>query len=193
MGSVWFLTFLSSKLNFLHSVILRSEHGNPILSVVQSKMLKSSMALLFLLHLNWIHQQIFFKINLYCSIITLQCCVSFCHAAKWISYTYTMSTLVWISFPLRSLQNFEFPVLYNRFSLLPYFIQSSVYMSTPISQFIPPLFPAWYSYTCTLQLCLYFCFANKFIYTIFLDSTYKWHYTIFVFLFLTYFTLYVGP
>jgi len=104
-----------------------------------------------------------------------------------------MSTLVWVSFPLRSLQNFEFPVLYNRFSLLPYFIQSSVYMSTPISQFIPPLFPAWYSYTCTLQLCLYFCFANKFIYTIFLDSTYKWHYTIFVFLFLTYFTLYVGP
>ena len=81
-----------------------------------------------------------------------------------------MSTLFWISFPPRSLQNFEFPVLYNRFSLLTYFIHSSVYMSTPISQFIPPLFPPWYSYACTLQLCLYFCFANKLIYTIFLDS-----------------------
>ena len=134
MGSVWFLTLLSSKLNFLHSVFLRSEHGNPILSVVQSKTLKSSTALLFLLHPNRIHQQIFFSINLYCSIITLQCSVQQSESAIHIH----MSTLFWISFPPRSLQNFEFPVLYNRFSLLTYFIHSSVYMSTPISQFIPP-------------------------------------------------------
>ena len=43
---------------------------------------------------------------------------------------------------------------------------------------------------CSLCLCLYFCFANKFICTIFLDFTYKQYYTIFVFLFLTCFTLY---
>ena len=32
----------------------------------------------------------------------------------------------------------EFPVLYSRFSLVIYFIHSNVYMSIPISQFIPP-------------------------------------------------------
>ena len=37
---------------------------------------------------------------------------------------------------------------------------------------------------------VYFCFANEFIYTIFLDSTCKWFYVIFVFLLLIYFTLY---
>ena len=38
---------------------------------------------------------------------------------------------------------------------------------------------------CSLHLCLYFFFANKIIYTIFLDSVYM----IPVFLFLIYFTL----
>ena len=47
-----------------------------------------------------------------------------------------------------------------------------MYMSTPISQCIPPFFPPWYPYICSLYLCLYFCFANKTIYTTFLDSTY---------------------
>ena len=31
--------------------------------------------------------------------------------------------------------------------------------------------PLWYSYICSLRLYLYFFFANKIIYTIFLDST----------------------
>ena len=46
----------------------------------------------------------------------------------------------WISFPFRSPQSTEFPVLYSRFSLVTYFIHSinSVYMSVPISHFIPP-------------------------------------------------------
>ena len=39
-------------------------------------------------------------------------------------------------------------------------------------------------------ICLYSCPANRFICTIFLDSTYIHWYTIFVLLFLTYFTLY---
>ena len=43
---------------------------------------------------------------------------------------------------------------------------------------------------CFLHLCLYFCFANRFICVVFLDSTYMCYYTMFVFLFLTYFTLY---
>ena len=46
-------------------------------------------------------------------------------------------------------------------------------VSAPVSQFLPPsFFPPWCPYIYSLLLCLYFCFANKIIYTIFLDSTY---------------------
>ena len=60
----------------------------------------------------------------------------------------------------------------------------------------PHTFPAWYPYVDTMYgfgspcLCLCFCLADKIVYTIFLDSTYMHYYTIFAFLFLTYFTLY---
>ena len=51
--------------------------------------------------------------------------------------------------------------LYSRFLLVIHFIHISVYMSIPISQFIPPLpFPPWYPYVCSLHLCLNFCTAN---------------------------------
>ena len=74
-------------------------------------------------------------------------------------------------------------------SLINCFMHSSLYMSIPISQFIlHPCHPS-YSYVCSLCLCLYFCFANKFICVIFLDSTYKQYDMICVFLFLTCFTL----
>ena len=55
-----------------------------------------------------------------------------------------------------------------------YFIHniSSVYKSTSISQSIPSLPSPLGSHVCSVHLCLYFCFANKVIYTIFLDSTY---------------------
>ena len=42
----------------------------------------------------------------------------------------------------------------------------------------------------SLRLCLYSCTANRLIHTIFLDSTYMCYYTIFVILFLIYFTMY---
>ena len=61
-------------------------------------------------------------------------------------------------------------------------------MSIPVSQFIPP--PALCPYICSLCLCFYFCFADKSIGIIFLDSTPKRYYTILVFLFLAYFHLY---
>ena len=58
------------------------------------------------------------------------------------------------------------PRAISRFSLVTYFIHSSVYMSIPIFQIIPlPIN--------SLHLCLYFCFANKFVSIIFLDSTCK--------------------
>ena len=68
--------------------------------------------------------------------------------------------------------------LYSRFLLAIYFIHISVYMSIPISQFIPPppppliSVPPWCPYVCSLHLCLYFCPADRFICTIFLGSTY---------------------
>ena len=84
----------------------------------------------------------------YWGIVVLQCCVTFYCTV-------------------------EFPVLYIRFSLVIYFIHISVYMSVTISQFFPlPPFPAWCPYISSLHLCLYFCLANWFICTFFLDSTY---------------------
>ena len=69
-----------------------------------------------------------------------------------------------------------------------------MYLSIPISEFIPlPLSRSpWCPYVCSLCLCLYFCFANKFICIIFLDSTYKQYYMIFVFLFLTSFCMIIS-
>ena len=46
---------------------------------------------------------------------------------------------------------------------------STVYMWVPVSPHFPPEYP----YICSSHLCLYFCFANKIIYTIFIDSTYE--------------------
>ena len=57
-----------------------------------------------------------------------------------------------------------------------------VHPTTPSSPPCPPI--------CSLHLCLYSCPAARFIWISFLDSTYMHRYTIFVFLFLSYFTLY---
>ena len=62
----------------------------------------------------------------------------------------------------------------------------------PIS--LPPL-PLWVSIVCSLYWYLYFCFANKFMCTPSPDPTYEQCYMIFVFRFLTYFTVWqsLGP
>ena len=54
------------------------------------------------------------------------------------------------------------PVLYSKFSLVTCFIHRSVYMSIPISQFIPPTpFLPWCPYICSLWLCLsYYCLTQ---------------------------------
>ena len=44
--------------------------------------------------------------------------------------------LFWISFPFKHWV--EFSVLYSRFSLVTCFLHAIIYMSIPISQFIPP-------------------------------------------------------
>ena len=49
-------------------------------------------------------------------------------------------------------------------------------------------FPPWFPYACSVCLCLYFCFANKIIYTIF-SRFHIYALIYYVFFFLTYFTL----
>ena len=107
---------------------------------------------------------------------------------------------IWITTELQV----EFPVLYNKFSLFIYFIHSSVYVNICMYVYMsdkgnanaysvymsfPPPSPPWYSYICSLCLCLYFCFANKIIYTIF-SRLHIYALIYYIFLFLTYFTLY---
>ena len=66
----------------------------------------------------------------------------------------------------------EFPALYRRFSLVMdvYSVHtiSSIYMSVTVSQFIPPPPYPLGIHVCSLHLCVCFCFANRFICTIFL-------------------------
>ena len=80
-------------------------------------------------------------LNFYWSIVHLYCYVSFRCTAKWISYTYTyIHSLFFLdTFPIYAITEYwvEFPVLYSRFLLVIYFMCSSMYMSIPISQFIP--------------------------------------------------------
>ena len=45
---------------------------------------------------------------------------------------------------------------------------------------------------CSVHLCLFLCFAYRVIITIFLNSIYMCQYTVMVFIFLAYFTLYNG-
>ena len=54
----------------------------------------------------------------------------------------------------------EFPVAYSRFSLVIYFIHS-IYGNPNLPIHLTPLLSPWCSYICSL--CLYFCFANRFI------------------------------
>ena len=81
----------------------------------------------------------FFLINFHWSIVDLHC-VSLRCTAKWFGYTYTYIHSFLDSFPIQVITEYwvEFPVLYSRSLIVIYFIYGSVYMSIPISQFIPP-------------------------------------------------------
>ena len=86
-----------------------------------------------------------------------------------------VSPQFWISFPFRAPRSIEQTSLCHAdsvFALVTCFIYSGVYVSIPVSRFNPPSPTPWCPYVCSLYLCLYFCFANRFICTISLDSTY---------------------
>ena len=86
----------------------------------------------------------------------------------------------------------DLPVLCGCFPLASYFTFGSVYMSMPLSHFIPASpSPSPCPQVHSLRLCLYSCPAPMFIRSIFfLDAIYMCQHIVLVFLFLTYFTLY---
>ena len=94
-----------------------------------------------------------------------------------IHYVFSKGFYLFIYFELLNFILFIF--LCSRFLLVIHFIHISVYMSIPISQFIPPpphppaAFPAWCPYVCSLHLCLNFCPAHRFICTISLGTHYR--------------------
>ena len=55
----------------------------------------------------------------------------------------------------------------------PYSIVVCIYQSQSHILYLPPFFPTWQPEVCFLHLWLHFCFVNRSICTIFLDSTYK--------------------
>ena len=129
-----------------------------------------------MLHLFMIKSEV--PLGSYCQIPicqgALQCCVSFCCAAKVNQLCLHMYPLFKISFSFRSSQSTEQGSLcQGRFSLLIYFICTVAYtcqFQYPNSSHPP--FPTWCPYIWSLCVCFYFCFANRFICTIFLDCTY---------------------
>ena len=84
-----------------------------------------------------------------------------------------MAPLFWISFPFRSPQSTEqssWTVQQGLTGCLFYTWQS-FYVSPNLPIHPSPFFPPCCPYVSSLCLCLYFYFATKIIYTIFLNST----------------------
>ena len=118
----------------------------------------------------------FFK-HLYWSIIALQWCVSFCFITKWISYTYThipISPTSCVSshppYPtplVVTKHRAELLVLCSCFPLAIYLTIRSVYLSMPLSHFLPPSPSPSLGQVHSLHLHLYSWPAPRFFRTIF--------------------------
>ena len=117
----------------------------------------------------------------------LQCCVSFRCTQRNSIIPVCISNLFQILSPFRLLQNSEWHSLcYTVGPWRSSILHTEMYMSMPSSQCIPlPYLPPLKTISFFLCLWICFCFVNKFICIIFLDSMYKRYHMIFVFLWLT--------
>ena len=70
------------------------------------------------------------------------------------------------------------------------FIYDIIHVSMPFSQIIPLLPLPQSPKDCSIHLCLFCCLTYRVVITIFLNSIYMCWYTVLVFFFLAYFTLY---
>ena len=124
--------------------------------------------------------RIFIFLHLYWSTIVLQWCVNFCCNTKWVSYTYTyipISPSSCISLPpslsgpppqVITKHRADIPVLCSCFPLAIYFTCGSVYVSMPLSHFVPAYpSPSLCPQVHSLGLCLYSCSAPRFFRTFF--------------------------
>ena len=102
------------------------------------------------------------------SMVAFQCCVSngFCCKAVTQLYVYIYSLLSgFLSHLGHHGAQSKAPILYSRFSLVIYFIQSVHICQSQSASSFHPCFPSWSPYVCLVPLCLYFCFPNRFICT----------------------------
>ena len=124
--------------------------------------------------------------------------VAFYHILTWISHMCICVPPSWNHLPAPSptqpsglslSASFECPASCMEHVLVICFTYGNIHVLMLFSQIIPPHLLAHSPRVCSLLLCLFCCLAYRII-TVFLNSIYMHSYTVFGFLFLTYFTLY---
>ena len=132
-------------------------------------------------------------------LITLQSCGGFGHTLTWISHGCTcvppsQTPLPPLSPPhpsgLSQCTSFECPVSCIKPGLVIYFTNVIyIFQCYSLKSFHPLLLPQSPK-VCSLHLCLFCCLVYSVVLTVLLNSIYIHKYPVWVFLFLTYFTLY---
>ena len=140
----------------------------------------------------------FFLLLLFLLYFTLQYCIDlpYIHMNPPRGYTSSQS---WIPLPPPTPYHLsgsspctspKHPVSCIEHRLALHFLYDSIHVSMPFSQIIPPSPSPSESKLRSTHLCLFCCLAYRVIIAIFLNSAYMCQYTVLVFFFLAYFTLY---